>query len=142
MRIYLDSCALSREYDLPSHPRVEDEAKAVSRVFDSDFTWIASSVLLAETEAINDDRKRGSLLTLLEEADEFVAFSENILLRAKQLIDRGFGVKDSFHLASAEHANADVFLTTDDRLLRRANKLGRAIGVQVENPVDWVLRSL
>jgi hypothetical protein len=31
----------------------------------------------------------------------------------------------------------DVFLTTDDGLLRRARRNARELGIRVENPVSW-----
>lgn len=39
--------------------------------------------------------------------------------RARQLQAEGFSVLDALHLASAEQAGVDYFLTCDDRLVRR-----------------------
>ncbi len=45
---------------------------------------------------------------------------------------------DAVHLACAESGNADVFLSTDDRLLKRAKRLSKKIRVKVMNPLDWL----
>ncbi|NCQ94607.1 MAG: type II toxin-antitoxin system VapC family toxin [Microcystis aeruginosa W11-06] len=45
------------------------------------------------------------------------------LLRTSQL---GFKFYDALHLAFAEAGGADVLLTTDDRLLRKAQQIRRA----------------
>jgi len=43
----------------------------------------------------------------------------------------------ALHLACAEQRQVDVFLTTDDRLLRRAQRL--SISITVENPLIWLV---
>jgi predicted nucleic acid-binding protein len=53
------------------------------------------------------------------------------LLRTSQL---GFKFYDALHLAFAEAGGADIFLTTDDRLLRKAQQYRDSINVTVENP--------
>lgn len=42
------------------------------------------------------------------------------------------------HLACAESGDAQLFLTTDDRLLRRAHRFTDQIKLQVENPLIWL----
>lgn len=44
--------------------------------------------------------------------------------------------KDAIHLACAVEIKADYFLSCDDRLIKRANKLN--LGLAVMNPVDYV----
>jgi predicted nucleic acid-binding protein len=53
------------------------------------------------------------------------------LLRTSQL---GFKFYDALHLAFAEAGGADIFLTTDDRLLRKAQQYRDSINVMIENP--------
>ena len=47
---------------------------------------------------------------------------------------------DALHLASAESARADFFLTTDDNLLRRASRHQAALSVKIENPAKWLIQ--
>lgn len=42
------------------------------------------------------------------------------------------------HLACAESGKADIFLTTDDRLLRRVQHCQARLYIRVENPVTWL----
>jgi hypothetical protein len=56
--------------------------------------------------------------------------------RAEFLTRLGFGGFDALHLACAERA-ADMFLTTDDGLMRRAQRSAASLRVRVENPVSW-----
>ena len=58
--------------------------------------------------------------------------------RAKYLASIGFSSMDALHLACAESASTDVFLTTDDRLLKLAGRLSSELKVSVENPLAWL----
>ena len=51
----------------------------------------------------------------------------------------GFKPFDALHLACAESGNADVFLTTDDRLIKRSKRFISELRVRVENPLSWLL---
>lgn len=59
-------------------------------------------------------------------------------LRGTQLETLGFKWFDALHLACAESGKADIFLTTDDRLLRKAKRLSSDLRVRVENPYTWL----
>ena len=61
------------------------------------------------------------------------------LHRAEELEELGFRGLDALHLACAESLSADVFLTTDDALLRRAVRHAAVLRVAVANPVAWLL---
>ena len=50
----------------------------------------------------------------------------------------GFKPLDALHIACAETAGADVLLTTDDRLLRRAERQAGDLDVAVANPLRWL----
>ena len=58
--------------------------------------------------------------------------------RAQQLRALGVAAYDALHLACAETGQVDVFLTTDDRLLRRSEALREQLRVRVENPLAWL----
>jgi predicted nucleic acid-binding protein len=58
-----------------------------------------------------------------------------------ELRDQGFGEWDALHLASAMIARADVMLTVDYRLYRKARRLLSSIPVAVELPTLWLEQS-
>jgi predicted nucleic acid-binding protein len=60
------------------------------------------------------------------------------LARGIELQQQGLGAEDALHLAIAEQAHAEWFITTDDRLLRRT--ANRTQPPQSINPVDWLRR--
>ena len=49
---------------------------------------------------------------------------------------------DALHLAFVQIYQLDVFLTTDDRLLKKAQKYSDLITIKVENPVIWLMNIL
>ncbi len=55
----------------------------------------------------------------------------------------GFKNFDAMHIASAQLANADVFVTCDDRLLARANAYDApSLPLRVLNPLAFVAEHL
>jgi predicted nucleic acid-binding protein len=58
-----------------------------------------------------------------------------LLEKAKHLLTFGIKPKDAIHIAAAIEANADYFLTTDDRLLGKAILVS---GVKLMNPTEFV----
>lgn len=53
-----------------------------------------------------------------------------------------FKFYDALHLAFAEAGDADVLLTTDDRLLRKAKQYQNIFSIEVENPMIWLMNIL
>ena len=59
-----------------------------------------------------------------------------------KLEDLNFSSFDALHIASAEKGKADVLLTTDDNLLRKALQNKSILEVRVENPVKWLIEEI
>ncbi len=70
---------------------------------------------------------------------ESIPIDDLIAKRAKEIVEMGFKTFDALHLACAESGNANIFLTTDDKLIRRAKILISKLMIQVKNPVDWIM---
>jgi predicted nucleic acid-binding protein len=60
--------------------------------------------------------------------------------RAVYFRQNGLRDFDSLHLAAAETGYVDVFLTTDNKLLRIAQKLD--LKIEIANPVTWLMEVL
>jgi hypothetical protein len=84
-----------------------------------------------------DLERRHDVLALLAFANEVVVPRSKAAVRAESLERLGFGEFDALHLACAEQGIVDVFLTTDDGVLRRARRHVQALGIRVENPISW-----
>jgi len=75
---------------------------------------------------------------LLPEKSAIVTLSPPVWKRARELVGLGFKAADAVHLAAVEARRAAVFLTCDDRLLRRARRFCRQLQVTVANPLEWI----
>jgi predicted nucleic acid-binding protein len=143
MKIYLDTCCLNRPFDDQRQPRIRLEAEAVTLVLEKirqrEWNWVGSEVLMYEIEQTANTERKERLLFLAQEANQTVEISEKIIERAEALSSLGFGEYDALHLASAESAKVDVFLTTDDPLQTIANRNKKRLSsLIVSNPVKWL----
>jgi predicted nucleic acid-binding protein len=142
MRVYLDACCLSRLTDDHTQTRITEEAEAVERVMAG---VRRETIELLSSEALDDEVRRNPSMerrvevqTTLSLAVTKIAIDDAIAVGAQNLVGLGHSPFDALHLAAAESVGADVLLTTDDRLLKRAaRKLGNA-RIPVRNPVSWI----
>ncbi len=139
MKIYLDVSCLNRPFDDQSQTRIHLEAEAVVVILQAidagHHDQVSSRMAEFEITAIGDEIRRRRVLRLLPE--HRMPLTAEILQRAAELVERGLAAADAAHVAASE-ANADVFLTCDDRLLKRCRNLANALKVHVANPVDWI----
>ena len=141
-KIYFDTCCINRPFDDQTQVRVRLEAEAVlgilSRVENGEWEWIGSEVLMDEIEQTPDAQRSSRVKLLSDFVQQIVEIDEEEVKRAKELQKEGFQVFDALHIACAESAKADVFLSTDDRLLKQAKRVSKRLHVRVENPLVWV----
>jgi len=141
-KIYLDACCLNRPFDDQAQDRIHLEAEAVllilTHIESGHWQWIGSEALHYEIGQIPDaERKlRVELMTIAVAQTVLIEASEEA--RARQLEALGFHALDALHLSCAESGGADVFLTTDDRLLRLAIRLSTQLCLRVANPLKWL----
>lgn len=141
MRLYLDCCCYNRPYDDLSQNRIHDESDAILSILHRSRTdetvIVGSTVLQMEIDEITDTRKKLKVQSLLKSVGESAMFTLDIQARATQIQSASaIHTMDALHLASAEAVHADVFLTTDDKLLRACKNL--SLSVRVVNPVSYL----
>jgi predicted nucleic acid-binding protein len=142
VKIYLDNCTLNRPFDDQGQERIRLETEAVllilSHLERKEWIWLGSQALDIEIEKTPDPEKRSHLKRITEYISHSVQVGSKELLRARELVAVGFVGFDAVHLACAESGKADVFLTTDDRLLKLVKRHVRQLQIKVENPLDWI----
>jgi hypothetical protein len=140
--VYLDVCCLNRPFDEQAQARVHLEAEGVliilARCSAGDWTWMSSDVVDLEIERTPDPERRRRVQLLVSHAHRSVQAGANETERAVQFEAWGIRAFGALHLACAELGQVDVFLTTDDRLLRRCAVYAGQLGVRVENPLTWL----
>ena len=132
-KIYLDTCCLNRLFDQPTQGRIIEEAQATNQVltycFSGHWHWVSSKVVADEIQQTPDLGRRIQIKNWLTFAHQIVSVGKREISRGVQLESLGFKEQDALHLACAESGEADVFLTTDDKLLKRAQRYHERIQV-------------
>ena len=100
---------------------------------------MGSFILKIEIERITGQIRKSNVQVLYSAVNEEVLYNPNIGRRAMALRNMG-NVKDmdSLHLASAEYACVDIFLTTDIRLIKVCEIL--PLRMKVLNPVSYLAK--
>ena len=142
LKIYLDACCLNRPFDDQSQPRVRLETEAISLILEKlherEWIWIGSEILLYEISQNRDLERRQRVQLFASQAHQVIETNDQILRDAEKLEELGFDPYDAVHLASAENAKVDVFLTTDDKIVKIASRNKKLLPFLVENPVKWL----
>ena len=139
MKVYLDNCMFNRPFDDQSQIRIrlETEAKLYiqSLIKDGSLTLIWSYILDFENaqNPHNDRKKSVGIWKNLASID--IEATPDLLGKAKEFTVQGIRAKDALHLASAIEGGADYFLSTDDKLLSKIQKITL---LNALNPVDFI----
>jgi predicted nucleic acid-binding protein len=139
--VYLDYNGFQRGFDDPTQIRIQMEALACQEIFsraESNTIQLAWSFMHQdETLLCPFPVRQYEALRLATLCKVRVGPTQAISLRARSLQEQGrLSAKDALHVACAVEINADYFLTCDDPLMRKAQRL--QLAMIVLNPVDYV----
>ena len=142
MKIYFDVCCLNRPFDDQTQDRIHMEAEAIATILKhielNEWNLVGSGVINYEISKTTDNERKVRLQSMVKEASLFVAIDQKVHLRAAQIQQLGIKAYDALHIASAEKAEADVLLSTDDRLVEIAKRNRETILIEIENPLVWL----
>ena len=106
LKIYLDTCCLSRLFDPLTQARVRQEAEAISQILThcsrGSWNWVSSTILSDEIEQTPDLIKRSRIEALLPRADQIISVGTDVRTRGKNLESLRFQKYDALHIACAE----------------------------------------
>ena len=141
MKIYFDACCLNRPFDNQSLDRIRLESEAVllilNHVQNKQLTWISSDILDFEIDQTPDYERRHRLKLIILASDVNIKADKEISERGRKLYNLGFKELDALHIACAEKGKADLFLTTDDKLISTAKRCKNNLNVIIKNPLIW-----
>lgn len=144
MKIYLDVCCFNRPFDDQSQERISLETEAILKILDKceNGTWslIWSAAVSQEIKLTPDSGRKERMLAFEYIATKKISGNLTIQDRALALEDMGFTFLDATHIAFAESSQVDIFLTTDDNLLKKYNVKRNKINVTIDNPLTWLLK--
>ena len=138
--VYLDNCCYNRPFDDQTQERIHLESEAVLSILKmgqmKKAVIVGSEILELEMNRMMDENKKQRVLDLYKVADMNILYTDKIKKRAADIMSvSNISTFDSLHIATAEEANADVLLTTDDKLEKMAEKLD--LKTRVINPLRF-----
>ena len=142
MRLYLDVCCLNRPFDDQTQDRIHLETEAILSILKhveiGDWTLVSSSVVLYEVNNIPNSDKKHRILKLCEKASEIVKLDKQIYSFSKEFMKLGFKSYNALHLSCARKAGVNIFISTDDKLVKKAYKNQDILNIKVDNPLHWL----
>lgn len=139
MKVYLDNCAFNRPFDDQSYIRIRLETEAKLYIQDyiknNKIELIWSYILDIENDHNPFEERKRAVEKWKKLAAVDIEENESLIEKANELFKTGIKAKDALHVSAAIEGNADYFITTDDKLLR---KLSDNRKIRVLNPVDIV----
>ena len=136
MRLYIDLSCFNRPFDDQSQDRIRRETEAVfavlRRIIAGSDTWVLSF----ENDKHPKPDRRDEIAVWKARSERSIAVNADLEERSHEIAQQGIPALDAAHLASAEAGWAEIMLTCDDVVLRRAPRLGLAL--RALNPVAYL----
>jgi len=143
MRIYLDNCCYNRPFDSQMDLCIHLETMAKMRVQalmkggDVEYVW--SDALDYEIGQSPNFQEPDMIAPWKYNAVETVVVDDAVISRGEEIERFGVKAMDAIHIACAEAASCDWFLTTDKGITKKLQTLG---GMRIANPVEFVMEDL
>ena len=142
MKIYLDNCMFNRPFDEQTHIRIrlETEAKLAiqEEIRRGTYQLIWSYILDYENSKNPFQERKEQIIKWKKYALTDIEENTEIINTALLLNSKGLQKMDSLHIACAVFAKADYFLTTDDKVIKKANTL---TGIKITDPIDFIKKA-
>ncbi|HXK28464.1 MAG TPA: PIN domain-containing protein [Candidatus Binatia bacterium] len=145
MKLYCDTNVYNRCFDEQSQLRIRLECTAIEGIYALaeagrlELTW---SFMLDYENSLNPHADRKEWVELLSRlCTDTIAPSPQILTLARRLMKlRKLKPRDAIHVACAQFAGCDFFITCDDVLIKRASRGDRrsVLQVPIVNPVEFI----
>ena len=140
LKIYLDNCCFNRPYDDQSQLRISLETQAKLFVQDEikkgELQLVTSYILWYENSMNPYDIRKTAIKEFITENTSLyidIDKKDEIKDLAESIMKTGIKTKDAYHVACAIYGGCDVFLSTDDRLLKY--KTDR---MDILNPMEFI----
>lgn len=145
MKVYLDLCVYNRPFDDQTQPRVMIESLAVvtlmALINGKQLESINSFALEYENRKNPRPASKSFIEHLLAEALQFIHHNDSIAQRALQLEKNGIMGMDALHVACAEEAEADYFVSCDDVLVKKLQRV-EDVKVKAVGLLDFIAREV
>ena len=139
MKIYLDNCCFNRPFDDQKQLRIKLETEAKLKI-QEDIRF--GSHQLVWSYILDYENSMNPFLERREQITKWRAYSKADIEENEEIVDiatrvsqHGIKKMDSLHIACAITAEADYFLTTDDKILKRAMSFQ---DIRITDPIGFI----
>jgi len=142
LKIYFDNCCYNRPFDDLTQSKIYLEAKAIESILliyeKKELEIYTSQAVLFEMSNISDSSKKSQVEDLHNALPlKNIEYTDLIKNRAIELKEYNIKDLDSLHIAFAESAETDYFITTDKFLLNISKRL--TIKTKIISPIDFIM---
>ncbi|MFH1673553.1 MAG: hypothetical protein ABIF87_09060 [Pseudomonadota bacterium] len=145
MRLYLDMCVYNRPFDDQSQPRIMIETQIfimlLAMISDGRFDLVNSFALEYENSKNPNIENMLKISDFLGYSSDYISYDEGLLDRSLELEKYGLMGMDAVHIACAEKAKADFFITCDDNLIKKLERIDK-IRIAYYNAIDFAYREV
>ena len=142
MKVYFDVCCLNRPFDDQSQDKIHLEAEAIITILKhidtGEWSSVSSDTVVYEINNTKDEERKDRLLAINDRAQTYISINDEILKRTVEIKEMKFTTYDAMHIACAETAEVDIFLSTDKGLINKAKTNKSALRVNIDNPLSWI----
>jgi predicted nucleic acid-binding protein len=114
----------------------------LSKAIDGEIIVVNSFVLEDENSKNPFADRRYKIYDLLKVATEYVHYSGELEKRAKEIEKLSIMAMDALHIACAEMANVDFFVTCDDILVRKGKANNKKLQVKIISLMEFVTKEV
>jgi len=143
MKIHLDVCCLNRPFDDQTQDGIHIESEAVLTILGhcetGNWDLIGSEIIDLEILKIPDKYQKERVFHLSKISKAKVEVNKQVWDRYEELKEINLTLFDALHIACAEIGKADIFLTTDDDIIKKINKSNIELKVDIKNPIKWLM---
>jgi len=142
LKIYLDNCCYARLFDDLTQTKIYLESKAIESILllfeKRELEIHTSQAAVFEFSNIPDLSKKRQIEDLYNALSlNNIEYNDSIKNRAIELRSHNIKDMDSLHIAFAESAGVDYFITTDKFLWNVSQRA--TLKIQILNPIDFIL---
>ena len=139
MKVYLDNCMFNGPFDNQANLRVRIETESKLYIQEKiklgDLLLVWSYILEFENSQNPFLERKQTIAKWQNIASMDIEETSLLLINAQFFVSSGIKPKDALHVACAIEGQADYFLSTDDKLLKKLVALNQ---IKAMNPVDFI----
>jgi predicted nucleic acid-binding protein len=142
-KVYVDLCCLKRPFDVRQDDRITLEAEASVTIIEliekGKVHLISSGTLIVENNRNPRTDRRETTQRILNLNRTVSLLTTVVETKARRIHQYGLRAVDALHIALAEAADADAFITRDEGILKVARRQPDVFKVKVVNPIEFLL---